>query len=334
MAAASSTVAASNTKSAPAGRRTRWYQFSLKTLTIFMVVCSLLMGAFAWRLQRARKQAEAAEAIRAMQGTVKYDYQWKAIDQGTKEPSESPFPSLLVHELGQDFFHEVHIVYNEDYAPSNEERTLFWDCVVRFPKLRCLTVFNEWMDHEGFARLRDFQEMELVGIMSSRVTDDDLRVIGAMTKLKTLELYGANHAIGDEGVAALDDLSELQSFILRNSQITDAAAQHLVKHPKLTKLQLGSNPLTDKSSPWLGKLTQLQRLDIYDTDIGDAGIGELKNLTKLQFLIAYGTQITDEGLGQLAEIPGLLLLDVKRTKVTPEGVARFKARLPACTVYP
>jgi hypothetical protein len=51
----------------------RWYQFSLKTLLVFMVLCSLVLAAFSWRLQRAHRQARAVAALRSLGCEVGYE---------------------------------------------------------------------------------------------------------------------------------------------------------------------------------------------------------------------------------------------------------------------
>jgi hypothetical protein len=348
MAATSFTVTASSTKSAPAGRRTRWYQFSLMTLTIFIVSCSVLLGVFNWRLHRARKQADAVATIRELQGTVLYDFEIWAIQQQKPGPPQSAWPTYLVHALGQDFFHDVYAVNSAgqpgDFSssggqktPANQDMVRFWSCVIQFPHLRQLLLSGGWMDHDALARLRSPREMENMSIANFSVTDDDLKVVGSMTNLRTLEITGSNYPIAtcpitDAGIAALDNLTELEALILTKSQITDDAAPHLAKHRKLAFLQLPGNRLTDKSTPWLGQLTEMFHLSIMEAEIGDAGFGNLPNLTKIEHLSADGTKITDEGLVHLAHLTSLKSLSVRRTKVTPEGVAKFKTLVPACQV--
>lgn len=327
------TVAESSSQPAPAKPRPRWYQFTLRTLLFSMLILSLLLGGFAWRKQRAGKQAEAVASLRGLRCSVLYDYEVEAIKrQSTKWPPDSGWPSFLVKGLGQDFFHNVNAVNTGDQTPSSEERIRFWDSVDRLSKLHQLVLSKGWMDHEGLTRLRHPQKLEILVIASCLVTDDDLKVVGSMTGLKTLQIYGLDYPITDEGIAALDDLSELETLLLGSSKITDDSAPHLAKHRKLANLQIVANHLTDKSTPWLGQLTEMFQLSISEMAIGDAGAGNLKNLTKLEYLRADGTQITDEGLVNLAHLTSLQSLSVRRTKVTREGIARFKAQLPACTV--
>src|SRR5438552_518370 len=62
---------------APSGdHRKRWRQFSLRGLLVFMTVAAGAFAWFAWRLQRARIQDEAADAIVRAGGEVAYANQF------------------------------------------------------------------------------------------------------------------------------------------------------------------------------------------------------------------------------------------------------------------
>ncbi len=53
----------------------RWLQFRLRTLLIAVLVLSLPLSWFAWRMEKARKQREAVEVIRGTGGYTIYDAQ-------------------------------------------------------------------------------------------------------------------------------------------------------------------------------------------------------------------------------------------------------------------
>lgn len=274
--------------------------------------------------------------------TVLYDFEMRAIQQQKPGRPRSGWPTFLVQTLGQDFFHDVYAVNSADLPPdlndqeppptTDQDRDRFWNCVTQFPHLRQLCVAGRWVDPISLARLRNPREMEILTIANCPVTDDELRVIGFMTRLKTLQIYGSHSTITDEGIAALDNLSDLEALLLSDSQITDAAAKHLARHPKLSNLQLVGTHWTDKSTPWLGQLTEMVQLSLRGTEISDAGLENLKNLWKLEHLYLDGTKITDEGLVHFAHLASLQTLTVRRTKVTPEGIGRFRQQRPSCLV--
>jgi hypothetical protein len=82
---------------APAGKL-RWFQYSLRSLLLFMLVASLGMSWVAVRMKRTRQQDEAVEEIKKLGGFVQYDYE--AYHPGA-EPSG---PAWLRSLLGENFF--------------------------------------------------------------------------------------------------------------------------------------------------------------------------------------------------------------------------------------
>ena len=98
------------TSSRTPGRRRRWYQFNLRTLIVITVLISILLGLFAIRLQRARRQAAAVATIRTHGGHVVYDYSFP--DDNPRfsifqSRAKSGVPAWAIDALGVDFFHNV-----------------------------------------------------------------------------------------------------------------------------------------------------------------------------------------------------------------------------------
>ena len=77
-----------NLSAAKRTRRRRWFQFSLRTLLIFVVVCAIPCAWLGSKIDRKRKESEAVKAIAALHGTVRYDYQSGALPDG---PRTEPF---------------------------------------------------------------------------------------------------------------------------------------------------------------------------------------------------------------------------------------------------
>ena len=59
----------------PPKLKRRWHQYSLRTLLIFVAVAAVFCSWFAVRMQRAKRQREAVEAISKAGAIVWYDYQ-------------------------------------------------------------------------------------------------------------------------------------------------------------------------------------------------------------------------------------------------------------------
>ena len=89
--------------------------------------------------------------------------------------------------------------------------------------------------------------------------------------------------IGDDGVAALAGMVNLEKLHLENTQITDASLAHLRELPRL------------------------RYLNLYGTGITDEGLQQLAGLKSLRAIYLWQTEVTDDGVEAFAgRIPGLV----------------------------
>ena len=65
----------------------RQFQFSVRSLLLFVVAVSMPLGWFAWEMQRARRQREAVAAIETAGGGVIYTYEPDDPFRGPLEPA-------------------------------------------------------------------------------------------------------------------------------------------------------------------------------------------------------------------------------------------------------
>jgi len=87
----------------------RRFQFSFRSLLLFVVVVSAPLGWFAWEMGKARRQREAVEAIGKAGGEVYFDCQrdeWRGRIRGGAPTT----PAWLRKLLGDDFFRNVVLV--------------------------------------------------------------------------------------------------------------------------------------------------------------------------------------------------------------------------------
>ena len=68
----------------------RWFQYSLRTLLVLMLLASIGMSWIAVRMQKAKKQQEAVEAIRKAGGQVYYFQDEQDSDGNELVGEESP----------------------------------------------------------------------------------------------------------------------------------------------------------------------------------------------------------------------------------------------------
>lgn len=102
--------------------RRRWLQFSLRALLVLLTVISVWLGVV---VRRAREQREAVNAIEALGGSVRYDWQpdfVRAEGMGAGGADQTYVPNVKIKPspggpawlrqlIGDDFFQSVERVY-------------------------------------------------------------------------------------------------------------------------------------------------------------------------------------------------------------------------------
>ncbi len=121
-----------------------------------------------------------------------------------------------------------------------------------------------------------------------KITNDDLKVLSALTKTVDLELSGpilkgkgdkqvfAPQQIDDEGVKNIAGMTELRRLSLDGTHVTDEGLKHLAGMKKLETLILSDTKVTDEGMEALTKLPKLSTLSLINTKVTDTGIGVLK----------------------------------------------------------
>jgi hypothetical protein len=326
MSAAETTVAPSSTMPAPAKPCRRWYQFTLRTLTIFMVLSSVLLGALGWRLQRARKQARAVATLTSMGAEVGYDYWMQFNNDGAieykKGPQQSPIPGFLRRILGDDFFHDVYFVHRPKTS-SQAELDSAWNAIGELPHLKVLEISGKDGDHgPGIANLRKTSELQMLLIRNGTATSDDLAVLSALRELRGLHCLGPE--CDDSLLQGLCELPHLRELSIRAPQITEDGVNAIARHKNLEVLKLLPGPIGNRELELLSKLSQLRYLSIEDGLFDDHGAKSLARLENLELLEIENSQIGNDGLRALTPLTKLTRLGLNRTRIDDEGLPRLE----------
>jgi hypothetical protein len=196
--------------------RRRWFQYSLRTLLLAMLLASIGMSWITIRVQRARRQKAAVEEIRKLGGEVTYDYEYPQPGPGSSWRAPQP-PGLapLRNLLGEDFFTDVVEVTFHDGSRFTDADLA---CLQAFPRLTDLTLAN------------------------ANVTDAGLERVRGLSNLRKLCLRG--NQFTDKSLTCLQGLTSLEELVLLNTQITDAGLQHIIKLNRLTLLRHDSRHVT------------------------------------------------------------------------------------------
>jgi hypothetical protein len=179
----------------PPRRKLRWYQFSMKTLMLFVLMASFLMSWMAVKARRIQEQRAAVAMVKAAGGGILYDYQLRDYDDD-KGPPPPPGPAWLRELFGQDIFGDVVDVNCRDA-----------DVVLRV--------------------IDRFPHVERLDLSWSKITDDDLRHLKGLKELYGLDLSRTN--VTEAGLVHLEGLESLDWLALRNTKVTAAGAARLQK---------------------------------------------------------------------------------------------------------
>ncbi len=138
---------------------------------------------------------------------------------------------------------------------------------------------------DDLVHLRGLDTLESLNLSGTDITGAGLVHLADLTNLKKLSIGGGYQKpskVGDDGLAHLSNLSQLEQLVLSDTQITDEGLAHL------------------------SGLTNLKSLYLFQTRITDAGLAHLEGLQSLEILRAARTGITEEGAAAFqAKMPNL-----------------------------
>ena len=210
-------------KAEPPKHKRRWFQFSLRTLLIFTVVCAIGFALVAKKIERKHQELAAVNAIRKLGGYAYYDYQVGADGKiaPRNEPSGAPWLRKL---LGESFFNEVQIV---SLPPGPEVTDAALEGLKELKQLRFISLRDTRVSDAGLASLKGLTQLNGLNLSRTKVSGAGLENLSGLPQLQSLELEGTN--ISDAGVAALKGLTQLQWLYLSGTNVTDADFSELKK---------------------------------------------------------------------------------------------------------
>jgi Leucine-rich repeat (LRR) protein len=164
-----------------------------------------------------------------------------------------------------------------------------------------------------------------------KANDEALKSLSSLTGVEVVEL-GNQVELKDSDLERLTPLKNLKTLYLYRTGIKGPGLVHLQELRKLQSISLDRCDIDDSGAKYLGNLPNLTWLRLENTKVTDAGMADLARITELKMLCLDNTDITDIGLTQLEQLSNLKELIVTGTHVTAEGIARFREKLPNCTV--
>jgi len=241
------------------------FQFHLRTLLALTSLVCVLLAAFAWWREWARRQA-AAIAVLTRIG-AEYEY------ENAANSRERPW---LRYYLGDDFFFHVVTVRNDRRnARSASEIKEFWDAVAALPQLETLFAAQDWVTGDlPMKSIRQHRRLRELTLCEGTIYDENLRGIGRLKSLEYLSL--AICPVGDETLAEAATLPNLRELKVYNTNVSDAGATHLATSKTLEVLWINNTQISDRGLHALGGCSKLRQLDVSRTSVTPAGIEHFK----------------------------------------------------------
>ncbi len=172
----------------------RWFQYSLRTLLVFVTVCALACSWLAVKMRQAERQREAAKAIEKLGGQVFWD------------SKASRRPAWLRKLVDSVFFDSVRSVDLSGTKVTDVEL----EYITKLSQLRELSLNESKITDARLAKLKALSQLQRLGIEDAEVTDPGLEHLGGFSQLQDLDL--ASTRVGDAGLKHLKGLSQLQSL--------------------------------------------------------------------------------------------------------------------------
>jgi hypothetical protein len=169
----------------------------------------------------------------------------------------------------------------------------------------------------SIAKLRNLEVLHLEG--TAKMTDDGLKALATLPKLRHLRLTGP---FTDRGIQALASIPTLKVLWLESPKASEESLKYLAQSPSLERLCVPwLDRITDRSVTYLSSMPRLKALGVGDAVSSDAGVARLVSLTNLEVLaLKGGRALTDKGLTPLATMPRLRALQIYNSRITEQGL--------------
>ena len=253
----------------------RWFQFSLRSLLAFTLICAIPCAWLAKKIEKKRRDREAVEAFIKLGARVYYDYE--VANAGPKPPG----PDWLRKFLGENFFSEVDSVLwgESNWSPPSKHGNL------------------TDAELEQVGKLTELHTLKLLGD-DVNVTDAGLANLKGLTQLQQLHLAAPN--VTDAGLENLQGLTQLETLVLMDARVTDAGLENLNRLTRLQSLSLARTNVTDAGLVHLKGLTKLQYLGLWNTKVSGVGLANLKGMSQLRVLELWGVnKVSDAAVKDL-----------------------------------
>jgi hypothetical protein len=333
------------------GKRGMRLRFSFKLLLVVFTVVAVCVGVFAVKLNGARRQRAAVEALRAADVQVWYQYESLYAPPGDPLAPNSmnfadvaPWKISLGRRLGRDFVFDVgrvdafrpisaelmkriadlrgldHLYVNVQQGFDDDA----WRALLNCRQINRLTLKRDQIvAARPLEELAALKQIEFLTIDGGEIAVADAEEIAGLGELRELTLSLVS--VTDESLQPLARLKKLEQFELTHrgtgKNSTSAGVEALITLPNIRRLGLGRLvSLNDDVFSKLESAPQLESLSVEGASITGAEIHRLARLPKLKELYLTGTKVDDSAMQKLSQLAQVEVLDISFTRVTDSGL--------------
>jgi hypothetical protein len=296
----------SDTPATSAPQKRRWrFQFSLRTLLLFVLAWALFMAWFRSNIDAAKKQRDILDRLQARASadgtTPRYYYADEkggvltdeVLSEGISEPFHAP--QWLMNLLGRDFFSSVKVIVTEPDLIDGITGLHRLHSVIIDAKGKPLT-----KEHiEMLARLPELKVVAMISQSGSELSDDVLVSLADNLHLEGLQLVKCQ-AITSRGLTALGNLHKLKVFTFQSSPLDDDFIATVAKWPALEFISF----INDVPTGVAGKNIAL-------TSAGVKAFCELPCAGKLKCICFWSDGLSDELLEHVHRLLNLQRLGIQ-----------------------
>ncbi len=205
------------------------------------------------------------------------------------------------------------------------------DQLREMPALTSIVWVGQPMTDATVQRLIALTRLETFEFGSEQMRNS-LPLVGRLKQLKSLSLRDTQDVVIDEDLKHLQNLVNLKSLKLDTGTINGSGFRYLQNLTQLTSLDLCDTQITDENMIRVCQYPQLESLNLGYAPITDAGLESLVPLSRLESLDLSDTKISAGSIAILSRLKSLKTLDLQYSQLTDQEIAQLQAALPNCKI--
>jgi hypothetical protein len=191
--------------------RRRWFQFTLRTLLVLMLLVCIGMGWLGVKMQQTRKQRAAINAIVHGGGRVTNWGNFTSTFEGWQGPSRRTMALYLPSPEYQSYVDESQV--------HAWLRWLLGDDFFTHPTMTVVT------STVGMEHLGGLPQLESLILIDDQISDTDLRYLKCLPRLEALYIFG--NSITDDGLNHVEELTQLRDVYISSTKVSDSGVKEL-----------------------------------------------------------------------------------------------------------